>query len=557
MAVYREAADNGVRRDVGDTVKRESIQVLLVEDNPGDARLVREELADVRSVRFEMIHVESLGEAEEELRRDRFDVILLDLSLPDGHGLETVNRMRAGAPSVPIVVLSGNHDETVALSAVKAGAHDYLIKGQIPGPAMARVIRYAIERRNLDEALHMTQFTVDRAADAVCWIRPDGTIFYANHAAAELLGCSHEELTTKRIVDIDLTVSEEQWPGLWNDLGEQAHAVFETQWRTNDGRIVPVEVRSNHQEYDGTLYCCVYARDITERKRAEQALAKANLELQSVSRKAGMAEVASSVLHNVGNVLNSVNVSAAVVTEKLRQSKVPNLAKAAELMSEHADDLGTFISEDEKGRQLPGYLTMLADHLANEQAETIEELRSLTENVEHIKAIVSMQQSYTGMSGLVEPVKVTEMLDDVLRMNAISSESWGIVVVREYDDIPSVVVEKHKLLQILVNLIRNAQDTLVEGGEEDKRLTVRIGRMGEASVRVEVIDNGMGIPVENLTCIFAHGYTTKKDGHGFGLHGAALMAKEMGGSLTAHSDGPGKGATFTLELPLEPAMVNA
>jgi len=310
------------------------------------------------------------------------------------------------------------------------------------------------------------------------------------------------------------------------------------------------------RDKDGTIrgIVCV-AQDITERQKAEHELAKANLELQSVSRQAGMAEVATGVLHNVGNVLNSINVSASLVTEKLRQSKVLNLAKAAALMSEHADDLETFISKDEKGRKLPGYLTKLADHLANEQVEIIEELRSLTENVEHIKVIVSMQQSYAGMSGLVEPVNVAEVLDDVLRMNAVSAERRGIVVVRKYDETAPVVVEKHKLLQILVNLVRNAGDALLESVDQKKRLTLRTGMNGDHRVRIEVVDNGIGIAREDLARIFAHGYTTKKDGHGFGLHGAVLAAKEMGGTLTADSDGPGQGATFTLNLPLKTAEV--
>ena len=295
-------------------------------------------------------------------------------------------------------------------------------------------------------------------------------------------------------------------------------------------------------------------------KRSEKSrldLATTQEKLMVASRQAGMAEIATGVLHNVGNVLNSVNVSAALVSEKLRRSKVANVSKIAVLISEHSDDLANFIAKDEKGKQLPGFLAMLADHLVNEQIETIEEIKLLTENIEHIKAIVSMQQSYAGMSGLVEQVRVAEVLDDVLRMHTSSSERHEIKVQRNYQEIPLVILQKHKLLQILVNLIRNAGDALVANDRQDRRLTVWMG-VGEGDrLRIEVVDNGLGIPKENLTQIFAHGFTTKKNGHGFGLHGSALAAKEMGGSLTASSDGPGKGATFTLELPLEYAMGNA
>jgi signal transduction histidine kinase len=281
------------------------------------------------------------------------------------------------------------------------------------------------------------------------------------------------------------------------------------------------------------------------------ALAHASRDLQAASRQAGMAEVATGVLHNVGNVLNSVNVSASLLGEKLHRSKVANLAKATQLMSGHADDLGTFLTSDEKGKQLPDYLAKLAEHLAGEQCEMMHELSSLTENVEHIKAIVSMQQSYAGMSGMVERVAVTTLLDEMLRMNADSAERHGITIERHYADIPTLTLDKHKLLQILANLVRNAADALRESETLDKRITVRTVMNGDGRIRIEVADNGQGISKEHLSRIFAHGFTTKKHGHGFGLHSSALAARELGGSLSVHSDGPARGAIFALELPIE------
>ena len=116
---------------------------------------------------------------------------------------------------------------------------------------------------------------------------------------------------------------------------------------------------------------------------------------------------------------------------------------------------------------------------------------------------------------------------------------------------PPITVEKHKAVQILVNLIRNAKQACDESGSPDKKMTVRVSG-GEGQVRVAVIDNGIGIPAENLTRIFEHGFTTKQNGHGFGLHSGALAAQEMGGRLTVHSNGGGAGSTFTLELPTSP-----
>ena len=117
---------------------------------------------------------------------------------------------------------------------------------------------------------------------------------------------------------------------------------------------------------------------------------------------------------------------------------------------------------------------------------------------------------------------------------------------------PAVLADKHKVLQILVNLLRNAKHALEEGGGGDKRLKLRVGINGERRVKISVSDNGVGIAPEHLSRIFEHGFTTRKEGHGFGLHSGALAAREMGGSLGAHSAGPGQGATFTLEFPAQP-----
>jgi PAS domain S-box-containing protein len=285
-----------------------------------------------------------------------------------------------------------------------------------------------------------------------------------------------------------------------------------------------------------------------QRKRSEAELEQVNKQLLDTSRQAGMAEVATSVLHNVGNVLNSVNVSSTLVSERMRKSKVGNLSRIVAMMDEHAADLGTFLTSDAKGKLLPNYLKQLAEHLVGEQIAVVEELRSLHQNIEHIKDIVVMQQSYAKISGVVETVQIADLMEDALRMNIGALELHRVKIIREFEDVPPINTEKHKVLQILVNLVRNARDAFGDSVREERRLTLRIAG-GEGRLRISIIDNGMGIPEENLTRIFSHGFTTRKEGHGFGLHSAVLAAKELGGSLSAQSEGPGKGATFTLELP--------
>jgi PAS domain S-box-containing protein len=291
--------------------------------------------------------------------------------------------------------------------------------------------------------------------------------------------------------------------------------------------------------------------DLSERKRAESELVSVHRQLIEASRRVGMAEVATGVLHNVGNVLNSVNVSATLVCEQVKKSKLPAVGKVAALLSAHADD-PKFLMEDQRGKELPGYLKDLAEHLRKEQANLLGELESLVKYIEHIKEIVVMQQSYAKLSGLSMTVKISDVVEDALRMNAPALTRHEVEVVREYHDESKIIVDKHAVLQILVNLIRNAKYACDESGRSDKLVTLRIEKKRGGGARIQVVDNGVGIPPQNLDRLFERGFTTRVDGHGFGLHSCMLAAKEMGGVLTAHSDGPGLGAVFTLELPRQP-----
>lgn len=274
-------------------------------------------------------------------------------------------------------------------------------------------------------------------------------------------------------------------------------------------------------------------------------------ELLDTARQAGMAEIATNVLHNVGNVLNSVNISADLVTRKLRNSKALGLGKAMQLINEHQGDLGHFITEDEKGKLLPGYLNQLVDAIALEQQGITDELAQLSKSVDHIKDIVATQQSYAGANSLMEPLQVSELLEDALRMNSGALTRHHVTVVKDYAEVPTVMGDKHRMLLILINLISNAKYAMSDLSDRPREMTLGVKVVDDATLQVSVKDEGEGISAENMTRIFAHGFTTRKEGHGFGLHSCALAAIEMNGHLTAHSDGPGKGALFTLKIPLK------
>jgi C4-dicarboxylate-specific signal transduction histidine kinase len=221
------------------------------------------------------------------------------------------------------------------------------------------------------------------------------------------------------------------------------------------------------------------------------------------------------------------------------------------LLEQHQGDLGRFVSHDERGKVLPVYLAELSRHLSSDNRNALQELDSLKSNIDHIKDIVAMQQRYAKLGGMAEPVDVTRLVEEALRINEHAFERHAVRVARQFSDVPQITIDKHKVLQILVNLLRNAKDACQELGERERCVSVNVERCANG-VRIVVRDNGIGIAPENLGRIFTHGFTTKKTGHGFGLHSAALAAKEMGGALRAESPGPARGATFELDLPLKP-----
>ena len=329
--------------------------------------------------------------------------------------------------------------------------------------------------------------------------------------------------------------------------------------KSHDGRQAWVlssklPLRDEHGEVIGTFGI---TRDITESKQTELELEKTQKDLVAASRAAGMAEVATGVLHNVGNVLTSLNVSAGTLASGLHDSKTGALAKLAVLLREHSGDLAAFITNDPKGRRVPEFIETLAQHFVAERERLLGEISSMQRNIDHIKEIVSMQQAYATMVGVTEPLDAAQLLEDAIRMNAGALVRHDVGVMRDIDFVPPVVAERAKVLQILVNLIRNAKYACDESGAAEKLITLRVKATATNRVQIVVQDNGVGIAPENLTRIFAHGFTTRKDGHGFGLHSSANAAKEMDGSVIVFSAGKGQGATFTLDLPALTAEASA
>ncbi len=423
------------------------------------------------------------------------------------------------------------------------------------------------ERKQAEEVLRQSEekhrILFESSRDAIMTLSPPSWGFTSgNPACIALFGVRDEaELTAFPPWDLspehqpDGRLSADGAREMIETALQKGSHFFEWTHKTVDGREFPTDVLLTRVELGGQVLLQATVRDITERKKAEAELAELNKRLIDSSRRVGKAEIATSVLHNVGNVLNSVNVSASLVCDKLRQSGVSDLTKAVDVMEQHLDDMACYMTEDERGKHLPRFLIALSRQMAADEETILEEVQSLVKNIEHIKEIVALQQSHAGVSGLIQEASLAELLEDAIRINIASAERHGIKVEREFEEFPPVRVDRQKLLQIFVNLVSNAKYALIESDSTDRQIVVRLLRTDDGLARIEVQDNGIGIPAENMSRIFSHGFTTRKEGHGFGLHSGALAAEEMGATLTVHSDGPQTGATFVLEIPFKTAEV--
>ena len=291
-------------------------------------------------------------------------------------------------------------------------------------------------------------------------------------------------------------------------------------------------------------------KEIVERIRMEKEVEKIHHQLVDASRRAGMAEIATGVLHNVGNVLNSANISTDMLEQNTRNSRLQKLSDLVKLLNEHARDLAEFLTRDPKGQKVVGYLKSLEEHVQSEQQQRLEELGNLKRHLEHMSEIVAMQQDYTKTSSTVcQMASLVDVVEDALLMQSAAFARHEVRLLKEFVEIPPFLLDRHKVLQILINVLNNAKQAFDENPTGNKSIIVRVRAVNANQVSVEIQDNGRGIAPENLQKIFHHGFTTRADGHGFGLHSSANAATEMHGSLTARSEGIGKGATFILTIP--------
>jgi PAS domain S-box-containing protein len=412
------------------------------------------------------------------------------------------------------------------------------------------------ERKQAEGALQRLAYIVESSNDAIIGESLDGQVTSWNPAAERIFGYCAAEMIGQPVATLLPPDRVGEQPAILDRIGRGEGTIYlETRRLRKDGVQIDVAVTiSPIKDTEGKIVgASKIGRDITLQKRQAAELEEVQKQLRETAVRIGRAEMARTVVHNIGNVLNGIGVSTTLIAQKVHNSKGSNIGKLAALLQQHEADLPTFLSTDPKGKKVPAFVAELAEKFADEQKALTAELQLVGEKVAHIRSIIDTHQTSASVSGLTEQVAAAELVEAALRINAASLESRGVRVIREFSETPPITTEKHKVLQILVNLISNASQALEQGRQTDRQLTFQISLGIAQSILIAVGDNGMGIAPENLPRIFQQGFTTRQGGHGLGLHGSALLARELGGDLTVTSGGPGQGAVFTLELPIQSA----
>jgi len=270
--------------------------------------------------------------------------------------------------------------------------------------------------------------------------------------------------------------------------------------------------------------------------------------MAEAARRAGVADTARGLLHNVGNLLTSAKMSASMIAASHRDSRAEGLLRASELVAEHESDLARFLTQDERGRLLPEYFAKAAAACRQERADLDQEIERLRSALEHAAEIVSRQSDFTSAEAPMDRVDLESVVSGALTIVEPSLRRHGVSIERRIEAGCDFVVDRMKLAQVLVNLLTNAKEAMAATDPARRRLSLR-AYARDGRVRIECEDTGCGIDEENLPHVFESAYSTKGRSRGMGLHYCSVAAREMGGAIEVASDGTGRGATFTVVLP--------
>lgn len=419
--------------------------------------------------------------------------------------------------------------------------------------------RVAERTKDLEQSEIKIRAILDNIGEGIIVLDDKGTIESLNPAAEDIFNMSEADAIglNSALLIVHNSADDDANPEQYNDAtdgafkGSENQQPIEHQGLRSDGEVFPLEiVISSMKVGNRQLRVCIL-RDVTARKETEETLADAQNQLVDAAHKSGMADMATGVLHNIGNILNSVNLAGEEIQRISGSSKIAGLIKGTDMLQSQ-ENVGEFLANDARGQKLPAYFIKMGKVLNDEINEINKESKALIQKTTMMKEVISTQQSYAKSGFHNETLNIAELVEDALKIQEASLKKWGVKLDKNYADTPDCTGQKSKLLQVITNLVKNAKEAMDDNDtyNRPKEMLIETGMVNDKSIYLTIKDNGCGISEEQLTKIFNHGFTTKETGHGFGLHTCANAMTEMKGALKVDSEGLQKGATFTVTIPV-------
>ena len=385
--------------------------------------------------------------------------------------------------------------------------------------------------------------------DAVILTDVDGNIIKGNERTSEYFQYDPKEIVKLNIINLISGADKRNIDVIYETLTNEQRVFIESQGQRRNKTIFPTEITVSLLHLTEIQVPCFFIRNISLRVETEKALTKAQQELVEIAHNAGMAEIATGVLHDVGNLLNSINVSCDLMLESLNSSLIDSLDKVNEQVAKQSD-ITKYLTEDPKGKQIPQVYQKLGGELMNEKNLLISEAKNLQDKIKIVKDVITTQQMYAKVGLHEEEISVWDLIQDSLAIFKSTIDSNTLKLDETIKELPKIRIQKSKLVHVFLNLIKNAWDALIGINDRPKRIYIFGEVENDEYLSLYIQDNGCGIKEENMRKIFTHGFTTKDSGHGFGLHNCANLMTEINGKIYVQSEGENQGATFKLIIPI-------
>jgi len=550
------------------------MNILIVDDDRTSRAFFRREL---QKGPYQIIECSDGFEAIHAVHEQEIDLVVLDIEMPDMDGYQVCSWLRSEQFSqkfnqkktglLPIIFVTSDESLESRLKGFRAGATDFITKGFKQGELLGIVDRL-LRPRNVLEGL--TALVVDDSK-LVRQMVSSMLVEQRMHVLQAANGQEGYNLLRQNMSNVDMVITDLEMPVMKGDelchkirkeLGlRELPVIFLTaipdrgvlidlfKAGANDYLVKPFVKEELIARLKVTREMFQSLEDeVSERKRMQRHLDETKELAQARLKAAGKVELANAALHNVGNVLNSVSVSCAQIGRFLDDSRLNQLLLALRLIVKNRDDLGAFLTDDPKGKQLPDYFALVSEALSSERQQLLEENREMAKKLQLMRDIIDLQQRNAKDDRGCAYCEIADLVEEAVKVNGNLIEAYKVACDVDLNGCGAVYVRQVEFTHILINLIKNAVEAM--RGADQPKLAVHGRPSDEGFLRLTIRDNGEGISTENLARLFEGGFTTKRGGHGFGLPFCAKSIREMGGDLRVTSDGPGKGSSFILTVPL-------